>query len=72
MADSETHVEFCKAYNITAILMVLVLAAAGVLYLLDKVLGVGFRTSAFWVETAAVWVFAGYWCTKSRELRGLG
>jgi len=64
--------EFRTAYNITAGLMVLVLAVAGVLLLLDKVWGVGFRTSTFWVETAAVWVFAGYWCVKSRELRGLG
>lgn len=68
----ETYVKFRTAYNITAGLMILVLAAAGVLFLLKKVLGVEFQTSTFWVETAAVWVFAGYWCTKSRELRGLG
>jgi len=67
-----TSVEFRTAYNITAGLMIFVLAVAGVLFLLDKFLGVGFRTSTFWIEAAAVWVFAGYWCTKSRELRGLG
>lgn len=64
--------EFRTAYNITASLMVLVLVAAGVLFLLKKALNVNIPKSTFWVEAAAVWVFAGYWCVKSRELRGLG
>lgn len=64
--------EFRKAYDITAGLMLLVLAVAGVLLLIDKVWGVRFRTSTFWVETSAVWVFAWYWWLKSRQLRGLG
>lgn len=54
-----TYVEFRKAYNITVFLMILVPAATGVLFLLYYFLDIGFRTSTFWVETAAVWVFTG-------------
>jgi hypothetical protein len=64
--------EFRSAYFFTAFLMGLVLVAAFALLLIDKIWGIGFSTSTFWVEAAAVWVFAGYWCIKSRELGRLG
>jgi hypothetical protein len=67
-----TASEYSTAYNITACLMILVLAGALVLYLIDKFWHVQFRYSTFCVETAAVWVFAWYWRLKSRELHGLG
>ena len=64
--------KFRKAYYITAALMALVIAAAIVLFFLKKTFGVGLQISTLCIETAAVLVFGGYWCIKSRELRGLG
>lgn len=63
-----TSKDFHTAYNITAILMGLLLAAAGVLVLIKIFWGVKFTNSTFWLETGAIWIFARYWWLKGREL----
>ena len=68
---SQYDLDYRTTYNITACLMVLVLAVAVVLFLLNQFAGITFPTSTFWVEAAAIWVFAWYWGVKSRELSGL-
>lgn len=60
--------KYATAYNITATLMILVLAIGLAVFLFKREFP---RATLFWLETFAVWVFAGYWCVKTRELRGL-
>jgi hypothetical protein len=62
---------FQSARKITAWLMVSVLVVAILLFILDKVGGIKFSSSTFWVETAAVLVFALYWQIVSSEMRSL-
>ncbi|NND96815.1 MAG: hypothetical protein HKN47_05740 [Pirellulaceae bacterium] len=70
--DASYDVSYRFAYNVTAALMIVVLLVALLLQLVGKVWGITFSSSTFWIEAASVWVFAGYWCVKSRELKGLG
>ena len=68
----EKHVtydhRFSRSYNITASLMILVLCVGvGVFVVNGKFPG----TTLFWLESFAIWVFAGYWIVKTRELNGL-
>ncbi len=69
---AEYDVSFRSTYNITATLMIVVLVVAALLLLLHKVWSIRIPSATFWIETAAVWIFAGYWCVKSRELGSAG
>ncbi len=62
--------EFSKAYDITAALMIIVIVGAIILAFIDKVCGIHFQYSTFYLETSAVWIFARYWFLKGKELRG--
>lgn len=63
--------DYRSSYNVTAVLMILILAIAIALFCLDKFADVSFKTSTFWIEASAIWVFAWYWGLKSRELASL-
>ncbi|MBD3672661.1 MAG: hypothetical protein HUJ26_03950 [Planctomycetaceae bacterium] len=59
---------FSNAYNLTATLMILILLIGGGVWLLNRSFP---GTTLFWLEAFAIWVFAGYWIVKTRELNGL-
>ena len=69
--DKSYDVSFSTAYNIIATLMTIVLVVAAILFILDRFRDITFPSSTFYVEFAAIWVFALYWCVKSCELNSL-
>lgn len=59
---------YSRSYNAAASLMILVLGTGVGVWMVNG----GFPgTTLFWLESFAIWVFAGYWIVKTRELQGL-
>lgn len=63
----ETRIGFKKLYSSLAVLLVLSPLAAIVAAYVTP-LGQPGKPVVFWVEAFAIWCFAAYWLTKSREL----